>query len=229
VITQASLWDAEDEITIPKVREMQVRHVSVGDVDEFCQRYHYTRTGGNRTWRYGLWSGPTLWGVVAYNLPTPDVCRSVFGAKHGPEHVWHMGRLVLPDHAPRNSESRLIGGSLRLIERGYPDVWGVLTYAATDAGHIGYVYQATNAIYIGQGGRYVFFVDQEGRRRGGHNGGHVSNAQALSQGWAVMSAGVKHRYVYILGNKRERRQRLALLRFPALPYPKVIGELAGET
>jgi hypothetical protein len=145
----------------------------------------------------------------------------VFGPEHGVDKVWHMGRLILSEDSPHNSESRLIGASLREIERTRPDVWAVLTYAATDAGHIGYVYQATNALYIGAAVPIKFYVDDAGNRRGSHQGGGwVSRSEAKSRGWSINRGGLKHRYVYILGSKTQRRQRRALLKYDVLPYPK---------
>lgn len=222
-VVNASLFDVEDVAEMPKVRDMTVGPASAPDVQEFARRYHYTGVGNNANWRWGLWDGPTLHGVVAYNLPTRSVCASVFGEEHL-HRVWHMGRLILSDESPRNSESRLIGGSLRAIQREHPDVWAVLTYAATDAGHLGYVYQATNALYTGTAGDPWFYVDKSGRRRGTHlDGQSVGAERAARMGWTRHKGGPKHRYVYILGSKTERRQRLALLRYPTLPYPKEIA------
>jgi len=219
-----SLWDVEDVETMPAVKDMTIGPVGTKQVEEFCRRYHYTSTGGTMNWRWGLWHGVTLLGVVAYNSPTRSVCMAVFGEEFGPDHVWHMGRLSLAEDAPHNSESRLIGGSLRTIHREHPDVWAVLTYAATDVGHIGYVYQATNALYTGTAGDPFFYVDQDGKRRGTHLDGHgVTPERARGLGWTRHKGGPKHRYVYILGSKTERKRRLKLLRFPVLPYPKAVA------
>ena len=216
-----SLWDEVDAtISEIKVSRCTVGPVSTRDVDEFCKRYHYTATGGNASWRWGLWHGVMLLGIVGYNLPTRETCESVFGPEHF-DKVWHMGRLALSDEAPRNSESRLIAGSLQLIKTQHPDTWGVLTYAATDVGHIGYVYQATNAIYTGVGGDSHYFVDESGRRRSTYlNGKGVSKARATDMGWTRHEGGPKHRYLYVLGSKTQRRERMRLLRLPSLPYPK---------
>lgn len=215
-----SLFDVENESEMPKVRDMVVGPVSTQDVQEFARRYHYTGVGNNANWRWGLWRGVVLHGVVSYNLPTRSVCASVFGPEHL-HRVWHMGRLILSEESPRNSESRLIAGSLKAIRDEHPDVWAVLTYAATDAGHLGYVYQATNALYTGTGGDPKFYVDRAGRRRGTHlDGRSVSPARAESMGWTLHRGGVKHRYLYVLGSKTQRRQRMAQLRLPVLPYPK---------
>ena len=229
MMSQASFWDADDLTEPIRVRDTVVGPASTADVGEFCRRYHYTNTGGSALWRWGLWHGVTMLGVVAYNLPTRTVCESVFGAEHF-DKVWHMGRLAMADGAPTNSESRLIGGSLRAIQRDHPTVWAVITYAATDVGHIGYVYQATNALYIGVSNYLAYFTDEGGRRRSDHQQGHrVSLASAAEYGWTRHQGGPKHRYVYLLGNKRERRERRALLRYPVLPYPKAAATAAETT
>lgn len=213
----ASLWDVEDvDAAAFKVRDMYVAPASTKDVHEFARRYHYTATGGNMSWRWGLYHGVTLMGVVAYNLPTRETQDTVFGPDHF-DKVWHMGRLALADDAPRNSESRLIAGSLKAIQHEHPEVWAVLTFAAVDAGHIGYVYQATNAIYTGTGGNSTFYIDQKGQRR---STSHMSITKARERGWSVHRGDVKHRYLYVLGNKAQRRERMKLLRLPTLPYPK---------
>ena len=213
-------WDVEDGAERAPVRDYLCSKVSTKDVEEFCRRYHYTGTGGNMSWRYGLWEGATLLGVVAYNLPTRETTESVFGPEHF-DKVWHVGRLAMAEDAPRNSESRLISLSLKMIQAEHSDTWGILTYAATDVGHVGYVYQATNALYTGTGGDSHYFVDGAGKRRSTYlTGKGVSKGRAADLGWTHHEGGPKHRYLYILGSKTQRRQRRALLRLPTLPYPK---------
>jgi hypothetical protein len=197
----------------------EIVKVTCDEVEEFCERFHYSHTKGSALWRWGLSSNGILIGVVAYNLPTRTTCESLFG-KAGRFHVWHMGRLAMADDAPRNSESRLIAGSLREIQTGYQDVWGVVTYAASDVGHIGYVYQATNAIYTGKSTVHNYYTDSSGNRRSDYLSGFVSKARAESMGWTWHRGAYKHRYVYILGNKTERKARLKLFALPTLPYPK---------
>lgn len=219
-IHDRSLFDVEGVEAMPKVRDMTIGPVSVSDVREFGRRYHYTGGEGNAAWRWGLWNGVTLHGVVAYNLPTRKAQAQVFGDPHL-THVWHMGRLILSEESPRNSESRLIGGSLQAIERERPEVWAVLTFAAVSEGHIGYVYQATNALYTGLGGdnNVVHYEDQNGLRRSSNG---VNQSAARERGWTThRDDGGKHRYLYILGNRTQRRQRRRLLELPILPYPKM--------
>jgi hypothetical protein len=218
--SEISLFDVEDVVVQPKVRDMIVAPVSVSDVAEFARRYHYTGFEGSALWRWGLWNNAVLHGVVAYNLPTRSVCESVFGPDHF-DKVWHMGRLVLSEDSPRNSESRLIGLSLKEIEKTRPGIWAVLTYADPSVGHIGTVYQATNAIYTGRSdaSSVRYYIDKNGKRHG-TRATSCRTDEAETRGWTLHRGETKHRYVYILGNKTQRRQRLQMLKYPILPYPK---------
>lgn len=214
-----SMFDVLDVDTFSPVKKMQVSRAPAKDVDEFCHRWHYAGGGGNMTWNYGLWDAHTLVGVVSYNLPTMPACASFFGQERW-HWVAHMGRLVCAELAPRNTESRLIAGSLRLLKEDRPILRAVVTYAAIGQGHVGYVYQATNALYCGMTASSHFYLDKEGKRRAPKQGKNLSMKKATERGWEVRWEPPKHRYVYLLGNKTERKEARELLQYPVLPYPK---------
>lgn len=218
----APLWDTTPD-NPPNVRDLAVGPATVADVRDFASRYHYARNAHTDGWRYGLWHGVTLYGVIVYNLPTRSVCECVFGPNHA-NHVLHMPRLVLSPDAKPNSESHLIGRSLRLLHVDLPDVWAVVTYADTTVGHIGYVYQATNALYTGTVAPRPYYLDAEGRRRAVYRDGKTLTPSAAAElGYTRHLSKVKHRYLYILGGRTQRRQRRGLLRLPVLPYPKAVA------
>lgn len=212
-----SLFDVENVETVPRVRDMTLGPVTARDVREFCRRYHYSGLGGNAQWRWGLWHGVVLYGVISYNLPTISTCEAVFGAEHK-HRVWHISKLAMADAAPPNSESRIIGLSLQAVRRENPDVWAVITYADPTVSHVGTIYQATNALYTGTGGHVHYWLDAAGNRRAEHMDGKT--VTAADTGWTRHRGQPKHRYLYLLGSKTQRRQSRALLRFPVLPYPK---------
>ena len=214
-----SLFDVEDVTTFGRVADMQVSRVPQKDVNEFCRRWHYAKTGGNMTWNYGLWDTFTLVGVVSYNLPTMPACSAYFGSDRW-DWVAHMGRLVCAEDAPRNSESKLIAASLKMLKMDRPVCRAVVSYAAIGQGHTGYVYQATNALYCGLTSSSHFYIDSQGNRRAPKQGKNLSMAKAIARGWEVRWEPPKHRYVYLLGSKTERREARQLLQFPVMQYPK---------
>jgi len=207
------------------VRDMTVGPASSADVREFCRRYHYTGLPGSPAWRWGLWHGPVLHGVIAYNNGTRGMGASVLGADYA-DKVWHISRLSMADDSPKNSESRLIGGSLRSVQQMF-DVWAVVTYADESMGHLGGIYQATNALYTGTtenlngtNTSQLQFVNELGQRRSWRSVMEAGRKSA-PPGWKLVHTDkLKHRYVYILGNKTQRRQRRSMLKLPVLPYPK---------
>lgn len=222
-----ALWDAENEETAPAVRDMTVGPATTKDCEEFALRYHYSTHASNQLWRFGLWHGVTLWGIAGFNLPTRETCESLFGEEHGADKVAHLSRLALAEHAPRNSESRLLSGALAALHADAPRLWAVVTYADILQGHIGYVYQATNALYTGIGSKGVpRYVAPDGRVLGTYLNGHgMGVREARRRGFEVIEGRGKHRYVYLLGSRAQRRARRKLLKLPVLPYPKTLDEL----
>lgn len=101
----------------------------------------------------------------------------------------------------------------------------MVTYADSDQGHVGTVYQAVNGTYTGQVGQGNLYLRD---RRGGirtmqslkrHGTWSQRRAVARELGWLEHRSGGKHRYVLLLGSARERRRYPGLC-WAALPYPK---------
>lgn len=215
---QHSFWDAE-EARPPRVAEMHVEHATQADCNEFTGRYHYSGHASMTLWRYGLWHDVTLWGIAGYNQPTRQTGEMLFGADYG-QRVAHLSRLALAEHAPLNAESRLVAGSLRLLTRDKPEFLAVLTYADPLEDHIGWIYQATNALYTGTSIVSPRYVTPEGTIRGTYDGAFISRTEATRRGWSIIEGKAKHRYLYLLGSKTQRQWARRHLKIPVLPYPK---------
>jgi hypothetical protein len=124
----------------------------------FVATHHYSGTMPAARRRYGLYRGGELVGVAVYSVPASQaVLVSAFGpaADAGVE----LGRLVLLDDVPANGESWFIARTFELLR--HDGFAGVVSFSdpvprtSADgsrvfAGHIGTIYQATNAIYRGR-------------------------------------------------------------------------------
>ena len=90
----------------------------------------------------------------------------------------------------------------------------VVSYADPSWTHVGYVYQACNFLYTGLSAKRVDYYQPTGLHprsftKGKH---HTDTLQTRIQ---------KHRYVYLVGDKRTKKQMLSSLRYPIItPYPK---------
>ena len=134
-----------------------------------------------------------------------NVRSSVFGAEHR-HRVIELHRLHILDVTPRNTESWFISRCLKMLSVDKPEIRAVISFSDLSEGHSGIIYRATNAIYCGQTGSKTFYIDANGRlRHPRQNGVNISREDALSRGWSPVKRSAKNRYIYLIGNRKERK------------------------
>lgn len=189
---------------------------------EFVKQHHYSHGIHNGPMTYGLFKGMDLIGVCAFANPCSEaVCASVFGVEYK-RSVTELHRLVIIDDTPKNTESWFIVRALKMLKKDRPNYNAVLSFADATEGHLGVIYQATNAIYTGTSGKATFFLDQTGRlRHPRQNGSNITKEEAVLRNWKPVKREGKHRYLYVLANgQKHRKTLLQQLQLPSLPYPK---------
>ena len=93
---------------------------------------------------FGLMDNGSLVGVVTFGPPASQWVKvSMFGKEWTGE-LLELSRLVITTKE-KNAASFLIGQALRRL----PKTTALVSYADQGAGHVGYVYQATNWKYSG--------------------------------------------------------------------------------
>lgn len=174
----------------------------------FLLHIHYARRMPNIMYSFGLFKDAELIGVCTYGKPaSPNLCAGIAG-KENKDKVIELNRLaILPEHSGKNYGSYLVAHSLKMLPRGTY----VVSYA--DQGgwsHVGYVYQATNWLYTGMTKPRTDTYSKAGHPRH-YEKGETRRTERTA----------KHRYVYLVGNKKDKRQMLAQLRYPIVKeYPK---------
>lgn len=190
---------------------------------EFVKTNHYSKGIHNGPMCYGLFHKDKLVGVCAFATPcSENVCASVFGYDMR-RSVTELHRLVLLDEAPKNSESWFIVRALKELKKDKPIYKAVLSFADSTQGHLGIIYQATNALYTGTSGKATFYLDDTGRlRHPRQNGINITKEDALEKNWKPVKREGKHRYLYILAdNKKDRKDLNKKLLLKSLDYPKI--------
>ena len=109
----------------------------------------------------------------------------------------------------------------------------VVSYADTGQGHVGFVYQATNFIYTGLSAAFkdpmVKGMEHKHHTTIGDEGrGHDSRIEFLRQKYGAenvyyVERDRKHRYVYFVGSKTDKKKLRSALTYTVQDYPK------GET
>lgn len=142
-------------------RRYEVAPVAETEARAFVSRHHYSGSYPASRLRYGLYEsrGPLV-GVAVLSVPVrAAVLTSVFPSLTPYRESLELGRFVLLDRVPANAESWFLGHLFRLAER--DGLRGVVSFSdpvartradgtVVFAGHVGTIYQATNAEYLGR-------------------------------------------------------------------------------
>jgi hypothetical protein len=153
--------------------------------------------------------------------------------------VLELTRLWIEDGYGKNIESYCIADSFRQINKDYPIIKCILSYADSEVGHTGKIYQATGFIY--QGDNYIdvalmpnYSVSLSGppdykwiHSRTVFSKWKTHNVDKLKQRicrtfWRKKESG-KHRYIKFISNKIENKKLVKHLKHPSHPYPIVGG------
>ena len=176
---------------------------------EFIERIHYSRLLPNNViYQFGLYEGKKLTGVVTYGLPaSPSLCVGLAGAENR-QRVLELNRLAIENgYGGENRASYLVSHSLKCL----PNRTFVVSYADTGWTHIGYVYQACNFLYTGETVRRIEFYNPDGK-----HSRHYDKENTVHR-----IRNPKHRYVYLVGTKRDKREMKKELRYKVFSkYPK---------
>ena len=182
---------------------------------EYIIKHHYSHGCHNGPSPcYGLFDKDKLIGVLMFATPCSENVRaSVFGEEYK-SCVTELHRLHILDVTPKNTESWFISRCLKLLQVDKPQIKAVISFSDATEGHTGIIYQATNAYRCGHTGSATFYVDESGRLRHPRQSGvNITKQMAEEKGWKPIKRFSKNRYIYILGNKRERKQFIKLCKY----------------
>jgi hypothetical protein len=188
---------------------------------EFVVKHHYSHGMSAGPTCYGMVEDGELVGVCVFATPIAEsVCSLIFGLEHK-RRVKELHRLVLLDSVGKNAESWFIARALKMFKSDRPDFWAVVSFADSTQGHVGTIYQATNAIYYGTTSKRTFYSDGDRLRPRRQNGVDLSFEEMETRGWKPMKRNVKHRYLFLLpDNKTHKKELLKLLQVEPQDYPK---------
>jgi len=226
---------------------------------------HYSGSYPAASLRFGLFDqaagqaeGQALVGAAVLSVPTSRrVLTNVFPGLEPYAESLELGRFVLDDEVPANAESWFLGQCFRLAAEA--GVRGVVSFSdplprtrpdgsVIMPGHVGTIYQATNATYTGRATPRTLTLLRDGtvfspraqqKIRAQDQGHEYAERQLVSLGAPVRRAGEtpaawlnralaevgrqvrhhgNHRYAFAIGTKSQRRAVTVAL--PGRSYPK---------
>jgi hypothetical protein len=202
---------------------LSVKRITTEDAKPFILSRHYAKRMCPISYAFGAYRGEGLIGVVTYGTPVSSSLRVGVCGDEWANKVLELNRLCCENS--RNLASYLVGRSLRMIPK--PSV--VVSYADTEQGHVGYVYQATNFIYTGLSAKRTDWKIKGKEHLHGATVADESRGQENRAQWMRNKYGDdfyledrprKHRYVFPCGGKRQRSEIISALLYEQEPYPK---------
>ena len=224
--TQRSLF----KFTTPEMNKLDLSRVYAKKINyetaaRIVKDYHYAHRVPSIVAAVGLFVDDVLAGCITYGIPPVPNVQRVCGEEYR-KNTLELNRLFIFDWAGFNSESWLIGQSFKVLEEQYKKYFVLVSYSDTTQKHVGTIYQATNWLYTGfsAGGSVGWkingheyhnkaLVNMIGSWSPTNVYKHFPNAKQLHQDG-------KHRYIYFLGSKGQKKKMKKLLKWEVLPYPK---------
>lgn len=213
-----------DQIDFKSPKELEVRRLDPVFAHDFIKRHHYSASCPmNIGLALGFYYKDILTTVIVYGIPP---CRYMPNSLwEGGHHTncWELVRLFSFDNCPKNTESYCIGQSFKYIREHFPNIKVLVSYADPKHDHVGFIYQATNWMYIGRGGdtqEYFFKGKRTHTRTIVARLGHCTSGklkEIYGEDVVRVKLELKHKYVYILQDKKEIMKKR---KFEVFPYPK---------
>lgn len=197
---------------------MNVVPIDKATADRFVSEKHYSRRPSIFWAGFGLVIDGKVEGVAVYGQPSPPVQRHAFRDRDF--QLFELSRVVVQT-GERNAASLLVGRSLQMLNR----PCAVVSYADSEWGHAGIIYQATNWTYTGPTVSHDHLYLVDGVRT--HPMTLRDRGITDPKRWArdnnieTVKPSPKHRYFFAVGDRRQRRSIMDRLAYPVVtPYPK---------
>lgn len=183
-----------------------------------CENWHYSRSMPSASVKIGAWENKKFIGVVIfgrgaaseigspYNLPQDQICELV--------------RIALTKH--ESHTSRILSLALKFLKKSNPGIRLVVSFADTEQGHHGGIYQATGWTFEGSKKYHAYLVHGKKTHpktlhsRYGKGGQSIEWLQKNIDPEARRIIG-SYKHKYLMPLDEEMRKRILPL---AKPYPK---------
>nr|DAF35470.1 MAG TPA: hypothetical protein [Caudoviricetes sp.] len=221
-----------------RAKEIKVKVIPSSIANTFIVRHHYShKVVNNSKLHFGAFLDGKLHGVMSYG---PSMIKAkMLGLVEGTgwNEFLELNRMAFDEYLPRNSESRCIGLSLRLIKKNAPQVKWVISFADGCSCGDGAIYRASNFVLTGIKKNKALAVLPSGEKihrmtldsnptsprpeLGGKcyfdvTGGKLNFEKYVDAAGGTVLEGYQLRYIYFID--KSYRQRLTV---PEIPFSKI--------
>lgn len=161
-------------------------------------------------------------GVIIYGVSCSSTLLKGICGESEKRNVYELTRLWTDDDTPKNTESYLIGNTIKLLDKEI-----IVSFAEIQQGHLGVVYQVSNFLYCGLSAKF-----KDPKVKGLEHKHHATYANGMTMSQVREKYGSenvyyvdrprKHRYIYFNAKPKRRKELIEKLKYKVLPYPKKI-------
>jgi hypothetical protein len=203
-----------------RAKEIDVKIISSSVANEFVKQYHYSgKVVPNSNLHFGCFLDNKLHGVLSYGTSMDK--RKVLPMVK--DTLWNemleLNRMAFDDYLPKNSESRCISITLKLIRKNAPHIKWILSYSdGTQCGD-GTIYRASGFYLTGIKENKTILewngkiIADKTLNNGNYKKMGMSAGEAKRQGAKALK-GFQLRYIYLLNKECE-------LMVPIIPFNKI--------
>lgn len=192
--------------------KLEIKKVSREVCKDWILNKHYMQRMPGISYAYGLYDGEECLGVLTIGKPASNsLCIGICGKEYS-KHVYELNRLITKDNLEKNVLSYFVSHVLKDLKK---ENLILVSYADEGAGHCGYIYQATNWIYLGRTKEKLDYYTPMGK----HGRDYKKYGDQYKHLRKVRTA--KHRYVYFCCDKKTKKEYLKHLNYPIEEYPKL--------
>lgn len=203
-----------------------IQPIQAKEAKNFILKYEWVGNMGTAKYNYGLFFDNLLASIVCYGPPVaPSKYKKLFGIENS-HHILQLCRGATVYWAPVWAPSKLISQTLKMLYRDL-GINIVVAYADPNAGEIGTIYQACNAVYAGmtdpgRGKKYIIDGHMYDPKKVVKKFGSRAHSKLLQidPEYSTIPITPKHRYFFIIGTKAEKKNILEKLIDVCAPYPK---------
>ena len=194
-----------------------VKSIKSFECNDWLLNKHYAKRIPSISFSFGLYDLTNiLQGVCTIGKPpSPSLCDGVCG-KENSRYVYELNRLCVNEGLPKNTLSIFVSKVLKLLPKMI-----LVSYADTSQNHNGYIYQATNWIYTGLSDKRTEWKEKNSNL---HSKSvcdkYTTDFMKFNDNFEMIERSRKHRYIYFIGSKKDKKYFLKQLNYKIQDYPK---------
>ena len=224
-----------------RAKEIIVKVIPAKIANEFVKKHHYSgKVVPNSNLHFGAFLDDKLHGVMSYGSSmdkrkTLSYCTNT---------LWNefleLNRMVFDDYLPKNSESRCIAISIKLIKKNAPHIKWIISFADGTMCGDGTIYRASGFQLVKVGANSTIYEFPDGERIASltlTNGGDLQSRKKIAEKYgaeftskasmkpfidigAKKASGFMLGYIYLIDKKCK-------ITVPILPFSKIDEMGAG--